>query len=172
MDVISLNIITCFILTTIFILVFAFIFDKVRERFDLENSICLVIVFVFSIITLILSLAIGSYPFSNSRVIHQTEYASFTVSGMNDGAVTITAKDKDTKEKTYKFDEKLYFKGGNGILKNQTSTSIDSLGKGNENQKYTFTVKEVVIDDFPILNFLKIKFEPLRTKNFEISEVP
>ena len=95
-------------------------------------------------------------------------------------------KEKDGKEKTFKFNgfdeiKDSSFKGfGMGELIYQTST-ID-FNKWDEERKngveYLFTVKEKEINNFPIINFIKLfvkldskNFEPIKTKRFEISEV-
>ena len=130
-------------------------------------------------------LIMAGIPFDNFKIIHQTQYTSFTVSGLSDGTTTVTVKDKNNKEEIYKFDEDGKIKDSSfkefqfGTLNNKTSTNISQLGQGDDkDQKYLFAVKDVEINNFPIINFIKLfikldgkEFQSIKTKTFEISEV-
>lgn len=185
MDLFSLNIIACAVFGIISLGIFSVVLNEMKKKFDFKVSTCLMITFwgVVGIMTFFLMMA--GIPFDNFKTTHQTQYTSFTVSGLSDGTTTITVKGKNNKEEIYKFDESGKIKDSSfkefqfGTLNNKTSTDISQLGQGNEkDQKYLFTVKDVEINNFPIINFIKLfvkldrkEFQTIKTKIFEISEV-
>lgn len=185
MDLFSLNIITCVVLAIISLAIFSVTLNEMNNKFDFKVLTCLMITFwgVVGIMTFFLIMA--GIPFDNFKTIHQTQYTSFTVSGLSDGTTTVTVKGKKNKEESYKFDEDGKIKDSSfkefqfGTLNNKTSTDISQLGQGDDkDQKYLFTVKDVEINNFPIINFIRLfvkldgkEFQSIKTKIFEISEV-
>lgn len=177
MDLFSLNIIICIVLIVICWVIWFFV-----EPDSLKISTKDVV----ALIATALIILVGFLPFLTPETVSKTDYTSFTITELSDKTTTVTVKEKDGKEKTFKFNgfdeiKDSSFKGfGMGELIYQTST-ID-FNKWDEERKngveYLFTVKEKEINNFPIINFIKLfvkldgkNFEPIKTKRFEISEV-
>lgn len=185
LNLITLNIIACAVFGIISLGIFSVVLNEMKKKFDFKISTYLMITFWGVVGIMNFFLIIASFPFDIFKTIHQTQYTSFTVSGLSDGTTTVTVKDKKNKEESYKFDEDGKIKDSSfkefqfGTLNNKTSTNISQLGQGdNKEQKYLFTVKDVEINNFPIVNFIKLfvkldgkEFQSIKTKTFEISEV-
>lgn len=129
MDLFSLNIITCVVLAIISLAIFSVTLNEMNNKFDFKVSTCLMIKFwgVVGIMTFFLIMA--GIPFDNFKTTHQTQYTSFTITELSDKTTTVTVREKNGKEKTYKFDKysevkDSSFKGfGVGKLVYQTSTT-------------------------------------------------
>lgn len=177
MDLFSLNIIICIVLVVVCWVVWFFV-----EPDSLNISTKDVI----ALIATTLIVLVGVLPFLTPEIVKKTDYTSFTITELSDKTTTVTVKEKNGKEKTYKFNKysevmDSSFKGfGVGELVYQTSTT--DFKKWDEERKngveYLFTVKEKEINNFPIINFIKLfvkldgkNFQPIKTKRFEISEV-
>lgn len=177
LNLITLNIIICIVLVVSCWVIWFFV-----EPDSLKISTKDVV----ALIATALIILVGFLPFLTPETVSKTDYTSFTITELSDKTTTVTVKEKDGKEKTFKFNgfdeiKDSSFKGfGMGELIYQTST-ID-FNKWDEERKngveYLFTVKEKEINNFPIINFIKLfvkldskNFEPIKTKRFEISEV-
>lgn len=177
MDLFSLNIIICIVLIVICWVVWFFV-EPDSLKISTKDIVALI---ATALIVLVVCL-----PFLTPETVKKTDYTSFTITELSDKTTTVTVKEKNGKEKTYKFDKygevkDSSFKGfGVGKLVYQTSTT--DFNKWDEERKngveYLFTVKEKEINNFPIINFIKLfvkldgkNFEPIKTKRFEISEV-
>lgn len=177
MNLLSLNIIICIVLLVICWVIWAF---------TTPDSLKISTRDVTALIATTLIVLVGFLPFITPKTVKKTDYTSFTIAELSDKTTTVTVKEKSGKEITYKFNDLDYvkdssFKGfGMGELVYQTSTT--DFKKWDEERKngieYLFTVKEKEINNFPIINFIKLfvkldgkNFEPIKTKRFEISEV-
>lgn len=177
MNLLSLNIIICIVLLVICWVIWAF---------TTPDSLKISTRDVAALIATTLIVLVGFLPFITPKTVKKTDYTSFTIAELSDKTTTVTVKEKSGKEITYKFNDLDYvkdssFKGfGMGELVYQTSTT--DFKKWDEERKngieYLFTVKEKEINNFPIINFIKLfvkldgkNFEPIKTKRFEISEV-
>lgn len=177
MNLFSLNIIICIILLVICWVIWAF---------TTPDSLKISTRDVAALIATALIVLVVCLPFLTPETVKKTDYTSFTITELSDKTTTVTVKEKNGKEKTYKFNQYDEIKDssfkcfGMGKLVYQTSTT--DFNKWNEERKngieYLFTVKEKEINNFPIINFIKLfvkldgkNFEPIKTKRFEISEV-
>lgn len=177
LNLITLNIIICIVLVVSCWVIWFFV-----EPDSLKISTKDVV----ALIATALIILVGFLPFLTPETVSKTDYTSFTITELSDKTTTVTVKEKNGKEKTFKFNgfdeiKDSSFKGfGMGELIYQTST-ID-FNKWDEERKngveYLFTVEEKEINNFPIINFIKLfvkldgkNFEPIKTKRFEISEV-
>ena len=177
MNLLSLNIIICIVLLVICWVIWAF---------TTPDSLKISTRDVAALIATTLIVLVGFLPFITPKTVKKTDYTSFTIAELSDKTTTVTVKEKSGKEITYKFNDLDYvkdssFKGfGMGELVYQTSTT--DFNKWDEERKngieYLFTVKEKEINNFPIINFIKLfvkldgkNFEPIKTKRFEISEI-
>ena len=177
MNLLSLNIIICIVLLVICWVIWAF---------TTPDSLKISTRDVAALIATTLIVLVGFLPFITPETVKKTDYTSFTITELSDKTTTVTVKEKGGKEKTYKFDKydevkDSSFKGFElGKLIYQTSTT--NFKKWDEERKngieYLFTVKEKEINNFPIINFIKLfvkldgkNFEPIKTKRFEISEI-
>jgi hypothetical protein len=177
LNLITLNIIICIVLVVSCWVIWFFV-----EPDSLKISTKDVV----ALIATALIILVGFLPFLTPETVSKTDYTSFTITELSDKTTTVTVKEKDGKEKTFKFNgfdeiKDSSFKGfGMGELVYQTST-ID-FNKWDEERKngveYLFTVKNKEINNFPIINFIKLfvkldgkNFQPIKTKRFEISEV-
>lgn len=177
MNLLSLNIIICIVLLVICWVIWAF---------TTPDSLKISTRDVAALIATALIVLVGFLPFITPKTVKKTDYTSFTIAELSDETTIVTVKEKSGKEITYKFNDLDYvkdssFKGfGMGELVYQTSTT--DFNKWDEERKngveYLFTVKEKEINNFPIINFIKLfvkldgkNFEPIKTKRFEISEV-
>ena len=175
LNLITLNIIICIVLVVSCWVIWFFV-----EPDSLKISTRDVV----ALIATVLIILVGFLPFLTPKTVSKTDYTSITE--LSDKTTTVTVKEKNGKEKTFKFNgfdeiKDSSFKGfGMGELVYQTST-ID-FNKWDEERKngveYLFTVKEKEINNFPIINFIKLfvkldgkEFQPIKTKRFEISEV-
>lgn len=177
MDLFSLNIIICIVLIVICWVIWFFV-----EPDSLKISTRDVV----ALIATILIILVGFLPFLTPETVSKTDYTSFTITELSDKTTTVTVKEKNGKEKTYKFDQDDKVKDssfkeyGMGKLVYQTSTT--DFNKWDEERKngieYLFTIKDEEFNNFPIINFIKLfvkldgkEFQPIKTKRFEISEV-
>lgn len=177
MNLLLLNIIICIVLLVICWVIWAF---------TTPDSLKISTRDVAALIATTLIVLVGFLPFITPKTVKKTDYTSFTIAELSDKTTTVTVKEKSGKEITYKFNDLDYvkdssFKGfGMGELVYQTSTT--DFNKWDEERKngieYLFTVKEKEINNFPIINFIKLfvkldgkNFEPIKTKRFEISEI-
>ena len=177
LNLITLNIIICIVLVVSCWVIWFFV-----EPDSLKISTKDVV----ALIATALIILVGFLPFLTPETVSKTDYTSFTITELSDKTTTVTVKEKNGKEKTFKFNgfdeiKDSSFKGfGMGELIYQTSTF--DFNKWNEERKngveYLFTVKEKEINNFPIINFIKLfvkldgkNFEPIKTKRFEISEI-
>lgn len=177
MNLFSLNIIICIILLVICWVIWAFATPDSLKISTRDVAALIATVFI---------ILLGFLPFITPETVKKTDYTSFTITELSDKTTTVTVKEKNGKEKTYKFNQydeikDSSFKGlGIGKLIYQTSTT--DFKKWDEERKngveYLFTVKEKEINNFLIINFIKLfvkldgkNFEPIKTKRFEISEV-
>ena len=177
LNLITLNIIICIILVVSCWVIWFFV-EPDSLKISTKDVVALIIT--------ALIILVGFLPFLTPETVSKTDYTSFTITELSDKTTTVTVKEKDGKEKTFKFNgfdeiKDSSFKGfGMGELIYQTST-ID-FNKWDEERKngveYLFTVKNKEINNFPIINFIKLfvkldgkNFEPIKTKRFEISEV-
>lgn len=177
LNLITLNIIICIVLVVSCWVIWFFV-EPDSLKISTKDVVALIIT--------VLIILVGFLPFLTPETVSKTDYTSFTITELSDKTTTVTVKEKNGKEKTFKFNgfdeiKDSSFKGfGMGELIYQTST-ID-FNKWDEERKngieYRFTVKEKEINNFPIINFIKLfvkldgkNFEPIKTKRFEISEV-
>lgn len=177
LNLITLNIIICIVLVVSCWVIWFFV-EPDSLKISTKDVVALIIT--------ALIILVGFLPFLTPETVSKTDYTSFTITELSDKTTTVTVKEKDGKEKTFKFNgfdeiKDSSFKGfGMGELIYQTST-ID-FNKWDEERKngveYLFTVKNKEINNFPIINFIKLfvkldgkNFEPIKTKRFEISEV-
>ena len=177
LNLITLNIIICIVLVVSCWVIWFFV-EPDSLKISTKDVVALIIT--------ALIILVGFLPFLTPETVSKTDYTSFTITELSDKTTTVTVKEKDGKEKTFKFNgfdeiKDSSFKGfGMGELIYQSST-ID-FNKWDEERKngveYLFTVKNKEINNFPIINFIKLfvkldgkNFEPIKTKRFEISEV-
>lgn len=177
MDLFSLNIIICIVLIVICWVVWFFV-EPDSLKISTKDIVALIVTALIFLVSVL--------PFLTPETVKKTDYTSFTITELSDKTTTVTVKKKGGKEKTYKFNQydeikDSSFKGlGVGKLIYQTSTT--DFKKWDEERKngveYLFTVKEKEINNFPIINFIKLfvkldgkNFEPIKTKRFEISEI-
>ena len=177
LNLITLNIIICIVLVVSCWVIWFFV-EPDSLKISTKDVVALIIT--------ALIILVGFLPFLTPETVSKTDYTSFTITELSDKTTTVTVKEKDGKEKTFKFNgfdeiKDSSFKGfGMGELIYQTST-ID-FNKWDEERKngveYLFTVKNKEINNFPIINFINLfvkldgkNFEPIKTKRFEISEV-
>lgn len=177
LNLITLNIIICIVLVVSCWVIWFFV-EPDSLKISTKDVVALIVT--------ALIILVGFLPFLTPETVSKTDYTSFTITELSDKTTTVTVKEKSGKEITYKFNDLDYvkdssFKGfGMGELVYQTSTT--NFNKWDEERKngveYLFTVKEKEINNFPIINFIKLfvkldgkNFEPIKTKRFEISEI-
>lgn len=130
MNLLSLNIIICIVLLVICWVIWAF---------TTPDSLKISTRDVVALIATTLIVLVGFLPFITPKTVKKTDYTSFTIAELSDKTTTVTVKEKNGKEKTYKFDKydevkDSSFKGfGVGKLVYQTSTT--DFNKWDEERK-------------------------------------
>lgn len=130
MDLFSLNIIICIVLIVICWVIWFFV-----EPDSLKISTRDVVALIATALIVLVSVL----PFLTPETVSKTDYTSFTITELSDKTTTVTVKEKDGKEKTFKFNgfdeiKDSSFKGfGMGELIYQTSTT--DFNKWDEERK-------------------------------------
>lgn len=96
MDLFSLNIIICIVLIVICWVIWFFV-----EPDSLKISTRDVV----ALIATVLIILVGFLPFLTPETVSKTDYTSFTITELSDKTTTVTVKEKNGKENTYKFDQ-------------------------------------------------------------------
>ena len=120
LNLITLNIIICIVLVVSCWVIWFFV-EPDSLKISTKDIVAL--------IATALIILVGFLPFLTPETVSKTDYTSFTITELSDKTTTVTVKEKNGKEKTYKFDKysevkDSSFKGfGVGKLIYQTSTT-------------------------------------------------
>ena len=94
LNLITLNIIICIVLVVSCWVIWFFV-----EPDSLKISTKDVV----ALIATALIILVGFLPFLTPETVSKTDYTSFTITELSDKTTTVTVKEKDGKEKTFKF---------------------------------------------------------------------
>ena len=120
LNLITLNIIICIVLVVSCWVIWFFV-EPDSLKISTKDVVALIVT--------VLIILVGFLPFLTPETVSKTDYTSFTITELSDKTTTVTVKEKNGKEKTFKFNgfdeiKDSSFKGfGMGELVYQTSTT-------------------------------------------------